>query len=61
MHRWRPLRELVARLLRGCIGCALAVATWAARQLDYARPFRPEAHYQFADLVNGADDPLLTQ
>ena len=60
-HRWRPLRELFARQLRGFIAVALAVASWAARQLDYARPFRPEAHYEHADLVNGADNPLLSQ
>lgn len=45
-NRWRPLRELFARVLRALIGSVLAVAAWAGRQLDYARPFRPEAHYQ---------------
>lgn len=42
-RRWRPLRELFARLLRGVIAVILAVFTWAARRLDYARPFRPQA------------------
>jgi hypothetical protein len=44
--RWRPLRELFAQVLRALIGSVLAVAAWVGRQLDYARPFRPEAHYQ---------------
>ena len=47
-RRWRPLRELFARVLRAVIGSLLAIAAWAGRQLDYARPFRPEAHYQQA-------------
>ena len=54
MHnRWRPLRELFARVLRALIGSVMAVAAWAGRQLDYARPFRPEAHYQQVRLASG--------
>ena len=37
-------------MLRSLIGSLLAVAAWAGRQLDYARPFRPEAHYQQVQL-----------
>ena len=40
-------------MLRALIGSVLAVAAWAGRQLDYARPFRPEAHYQQVRLHEG--------
>jgi hypothetical protein len=52
-NRWRPLRELFAHLLRALIGSVLAVVAWVGRQLDYARPFRPEAHYQQVQLHQG--------
>mmetsp|Transcript_12544 Transcript_12544/g.37669 ORF Transcript_12544/g.37669 Transcript_12544/m.37669 type:complete len:523 (-) Transcript_12544:480-2048(-) len=58
-HLWRPLREFVARGLRLVITLSMWAVIWTARQLDYARPFRPEAHYEYADLINGADDPLV--
>lgn len=57
--RWRPLRELLARLLRGVIAIVLAVFTWAGRQLDYARPFRPQARILFSSLSWFFSTPCL--
>lgn len=58
-HLWKPLREGVAESARTAISIALAATVWLGRRLDYARPFRAHTHYELADLITGANDPLV--
>lgn len=42
----------MARGLRLVITLSMWAVIWTARQLDYARPFRPEAHYECAHVAS---------